>query len=542
MIERKHTNNPLQSRYIQMLLNFILVSVMLTCFALIVGYSIHTIYPTWGRLWFPILTFMITFLSLLVHYTQQVTPQFGQDKFIFILLEVVLLVLIARLVSLLSLVFLGLAVVWQEILSWQQDFLQNFFSVDMLLRTAALIVIWLLAWAFSFPLNKLEEDEVLMEQEKQGFTFTDRYQARRTLISLIFYIGFVMIILMVIWKSNRLELLKDPLPSGFFVAVLLVYFCTAFVFLALNQYAIMKARWYFSNVQVTPDLSKRWLIYSLVFIMSVLVIIAFLPTGFSLNIPDIVFWIFEAVVYVLLLVFSLLISPFVFLMDLVARQFNGQSFEEPFEPFTPETPPLIPQSPGGMPWWDVIRSILFWSVFLAVIIFTTSFYIRNRPNLKSFFNELKIAEWLKDLWQWITAGFQQAKRYAKESIQKGFDRIQSFLQNQQEKLPSLADFAKRMPPRQAVILVYIDWIRWNRRHGLVRVKSQTPKEFAQTYAQHFPNTEDVSESVNRLTETFIQARYSRQDILKDHAHEAQRLSGLIKKNFLLQKDLQESQT
>ena len=541
MSEHKHTNKSLQSRYIQMILNFMLVSIMLTCFALIVGYSIHILYPTWGLLWFPILTFIITFLSLLVHYTQHVSPQGGQDKFLFVILEVILLVLIARLVSLLSLVFMGWAVVWQEILSWQQDFLQNFFSVDMLLRTSALVVIWLLALLFSFPLNKLEEDEVLMEQEKQGFTFTDRYQARRTLIGIIFNIGFVLIILMVVWKSNQLELLEDPIPTGFFVAVLLVYFCTAFVFLAINQYAIMKARWYFSNVQVTPDLAKRWLFYSLVFIMFVLVVIAFLPTGFSFNIPDLAVWIFEAVVYVLLLLFSFLIAPFVFAMELITRLFNGQPFEEPFEQFAPEAPPLIPQSTGSMLWWDVLRSIIFWLVFLAVIIFTISFYIRNRPNLKSFFNELKVAEWLKDFWQWITESFQQARSLARETIRKGTERIQAFLHSQQDKLPTLSDLAKRLPPRQSVILVYIDWIRWNRRHGLVRAKAQTPREFAQTYNQHFPNADIVIESVDGLTETFIQARYSRKAILKEHAHEAQRLSSLIKKNFPNQQDLQESQ-
>jgi hypothetical protein len=218
---------------------------------------------------------------------------------------------------------------------------------------------WLLTWSFSAPLNQLEEDEALMEQEKLGYTFTDRYKARRNLINLVFTIGIAMILITVVWKSN-LALFPDlPRSNGIDLVVLMIYFVTGFLFLAINQYAIMKARWYFSDIPVNPDLAKRWVYFSIIFILVVILVIVFLPTNFSFGLSSIVQWLADAIYFLISLITSFIIAPFILLMMFVESLFGSEPLEQTFEPITLEPPSLIPQTTGAMPWWDIVRSIIF---------------------------------------------------------------------------------------------------------------------------------------------------------------------------------------
>lgn len=536
MNENKPLDQPLYSKHIQMALNFLMVSVMLTCFAFIVEKSIQVVYPLWGSYWFPILAFVLTFGSLLIRKAQRATPRAFQNQTLFILAEIILIILITKLISMFVMAVFGQSTIWQEIASWPQDFFQNFFNLDFLLRASGIFIIWLLTWLFSAPLNKLEENQALMEQEKLVLTFTDRYDARRKLIHLIFNIGILMLIMMVLWKSNLPIFDADPISTNIFLLVLLVYFFTAFVFLAFNQYAIMKARWFFSDIDVNPELAKRWLFYSLFFILSVLVIIAFLPTNLPLGISTIADWLSEAFIYVLSILFSILTFPIFLILALVSRLFGRETIEESFQPGEPSRD-FMPQVIGTTPWLDVVKSILFWLVFVVVVISAITYYINNRPNLKLFINDLKIFTLIKEFWRWIIQGFSEAKNASSETIQKGLEQIQTFLRNQRKKLPKLIDLAKRLPPRQAVILIYADWVHWNHQHGFKRKRSQTPYEYAQAYAERSSETIDQAKTISALTDCFIQARYSRQPILRAQAHQAQILSKQLKKNFSLKDDL-----
>lgn len=533
MNENKKFDQALTGKHEQKLLNILMVSVMLTCFAVIIGKSIQLIYPIWGSYWFPILTFLITVISLHVRQAQRATPKTFQNQTLFILAEIILLMLITKAISMFTLVFMGYTTIWLEIASWPQDFFQNFFNMDFLFRASAILIIWLLTWLFSAPINKLEEDQALMEQEKLGYTFTDRYDARRKLISLIFNLGILMILVMVLWQSNLPFFDEDLISTGILVLVLLIYFFTAFIFLALNQYAIMKARWFFNDIDVNPNLGKRWLFYSLFFIFIVILLIAFLPTNLPLGISTIAEWLSQAFIYLLSTLFSILTFPIFLILALINQLFGRETIDQTFQPSEPSTD-ILPQTVAATPWLDVVRSVLFWVVFLVIVISAIIYYFNNRPEFKNFLIELRLISLIRDFWHWLLRGFKEAKDLTSESIQSGFGKIQSFLRNQKKKFPTLFDFVKRLPPRQAVILIYADWIQWNKQHGFERKISQTPNEYAQAFTGRTPEEADLNEEISDLTKIFIQARYSRDPIFKAQAQEAQNLSKLLKKSLSLQ--------
>ncbi|MBW6465190.1 MAG: DUF4129 domain-containing protein [Brevefilum sp.] len=512
-------------------LNFLLVSVMLTCFAFIISSFLHIIAPPWGLYWFPILAFIVSLITLIARYGQQKTPGILQNKALSILVEILLIALIAKLVSLVSMLPRGWSSIWVEILSWPKDFPLNFFDLDFMLRSSGLFLIWILAWFFSLPLIQLEEDHALMEQEKLGVTFTDRYKARRSLIGLIFSLGIVMIILLGIWKSSLPFFFEEPIPTTYLVVILLAYFFTAFVFLALNQYVIMKARWYFNDIPVSPKLAQHWLFYSLVFISLVIVVIILLPTNLPLNFSQLAQWLAEAITFLVTLILSILIAPVALLISFLGSLLNVEVPEETVQRTEPEMIEMLSPTLITVPWWDVVKSILFWIVFLTVVIFAIAYYLRDKPNLLGYLRGLKVASWMRNFWQWLVRGFKTIQKTAEESFQKGIDSVNTFLRRQKLPLPPFGDLAKFLPPRQAVILVYTDWVQWNQQHGFERKPSQTPLEYAQAYHQRLPEMDDLIEPLKSLTDVFIQARYSRRTIVKAQAKQAQSLSHHLKKSF-----------
>lgn len=523
-----------------MLMNILLVSVMLTCFAVILGYAIQSVYPLWGTNWFPVFTFLIAFITMLTRYFRRFSYETSPNPIGIALVEAILIILIAKLVSIFSTVSLSGAAIWQEVASWEQNFLEAFFTIDHILRAFSLLLVWVMGWAFSAPLNQLEEDEALMQQEKLGYTFTDRYVARRQLIGLIFNMGIVMIIMLVIMNSNITITTAEPIPGTRSVRTLIIYFFTAFLFLAFNQYAIMKARWYFNDIKVSPDLAKRWISFSLFFIFLVIILIVFLPTGFTFNAGELARWISEVFISVATFLFSLIMAPFSLIVMLLERLMSDVSVEEPFLLSTPERPELFPQIVNTMPWWDVVRSLIFWLVFFVVIIYALVYYFMNKPNLSALYQNLRVIIWLKSAWSWLVQAVSKAQQATVDGLKTGWEKINTFIQNQQIKVPALMAITQRLQPRQAIILIYIDWIRWNTKQGLVRKIAQTPLEYAQVYHQKLPDGHNLHEPVMKLTDLFIQARYSRQPLIKAQVQEAQQLTQYLKTRFTEQKKMQES--
>lgn len=533
MNDLENNTRSIEQHQVLLIINFIMIGLMLACFAFILGNFFKTIFPVWETVGFSILAFLIALESLVVRYLRRHESRILHNTLLATLAELILILFVIKLISLL---ISGFSTIWVEILSWQQDFLANFFEPSYMLRALGLLLVWFLAFIFSQPLIQLEEDEELLAQEKLGYTFTDRQDARRSLISLVFILGFAMIIMMVLMKSSIELLYNTTTSASTFVIVLLIYFFAGFVFLSLNQYAIMKARWYFSDMTVNPELAKRWLLYTLSFIVVVIVLIIFLPTDFAVGFYPIARVLSEVLVFLFAIVQYVFFLPIALLITLITSLFSGEPVADQFQESLPERMPSVPQVTAIAPWWDVVKSILFWLIFLGVIIFSIRYYIKNRPDFKSLLDHIHIADWLRDFWNWIKSGFKIVRQVSSQTYQKGLDNIRTFFRNRQIKLPSLADIARRLPPRQAVILTYIDWIHWNRDHGFDRRKSQTPHEYGHAFIHYLPEADEIAHD---FTNTFIKARYTKDKIDKSTAQHTQELLSALKDTFKQKQTLED---
>jgi hypothetical protein len=378
-----------------------------------------------------------------------------------------------------------------------------------------------------------------MEQEKLGVTFNDRQEARRNLMGLVFSLGFVMLGMTVVLKGDVQFIPFIKTPTRTFLIMLMIYFALAFVFMALNQYAILKARWYFNDIQVNADLSKRWLLFTLVFIAIVILLTVFLPTEFSFGLMPVIQTLFNVIVYIFGIVQFLFLFPISFIISIFNTLLGTQESEQTIQPALPEFTPETTQTTGPLPWWDVVRSILFWVVFIVLIVLAIRYTIRNHQGLKTFFDQIQLKTWWSNFWKWVKRGFKTVSEATAATVQKGIQQVRQFFAEREAKLPKLVDLIKRLPPRQAMILTYLDWVRWNKKNGLPRQSSQTPLEYAETLNKKWPGLEN---DLTAFTADFITARYSRQDFDATQLDEAQDLLGAMKAFILSQQIQPEGET
>jgi len=523
-----HPKEPQSIKYLQTttFINFLLISLMLTCFAIVLGNFFQIINPGFRALVFQSLSFFVALESLLLRNFQRKESRFSQNQVMGTVSEIIFIILITKFLTML---IAGFSTLWGQISSWQQDFWINFFDVNTLLNVGGILFIWMLTWVFSHPLTQLEEDHSLMAQEKLGIVFTDRRKARRNLLNLIFILGFLMIILISMINYFIEIQLFIQINSKSFLPVLLLYFAAGFVFLSINQYAIMKTYWYLNEIPVNSDLTKRWILYTILFIIFVIFIIIFLPNDITLGFEPLL----EIIAQIFLFLFSifqfLIIFPIALVISLIASLFSDEPVENLIQDQVQEYIPAPPEISGSTPsWFAVIKSVLFWLVFILIIVFTIRFYFKNNNFLGSLVKNFRFVNWLKDFWKWIKEAILKIKRSTAASYKTGLKNISEYIRNRQIRLPKLAGSTRKMPPRQALIMTYLEWIQWNQQFGRERKKSETPLEYAQTYNQFYGESTTL---VNTFTNVFIDARYSKHPINDAQVKEAKRLLAKLKETF-----------
>jgi hypothetical protein len=87
---------------------------------------------------------------------------------------------------------------------------------------------------------------------------------------------------------------------------------------------------------------------------------------------------------------------------------------------------------------------------------------------------------------------------------------------------------RALDPRQRIYFFYLAMVRRGGELGVTRHPSQSPAEYAVTLRQALPPAEDDVESI---TEAFIQARYTRQEIDAPKAESVKTTWGRIRRKL-----------
>jgi hypothetical protein len=84
---------------------------------------------------------------------------------------------------------------------------------------------------------------------------------------------------------------------------------------------------------------------------------------------------------------------------------------------------------------------------------------------------------------------------------------------------------RSLDPRRRIYFFYLALIRRGNEQGLTRKPSQTPSEYAVTLEQALPA---AAEDIDSITEAFVQARYSRQEVDSSQAELVKAIWGRIR--------------
>ncbi len=402
----------------------------------------------------------------------------------------------------------------QNVMAWPKSFAESFFTLNFLFNILIVLILWASTTLFALDLLKLEDDVAYI---KGHITIGDdqRKSARASLRERYLAIGALVVFLAGIMRQSQFALSGAAPASENIVALVLLYFLLGLVLLSLAHFANLRAVWGYEQVSIQKNMASRWILYCAVFLAGLVLVVLLLPTNYSMGLFATIRFLFNWLFVIVKYLFILLLFPFYWFFRLIGSLF-GKSPGEPVQPIQPPQmefqPP--PETPTPLPGWEIFKSVMFWIVFLAIIIFAFRQYIQTNRKLAETLRRLRVWRWLADAWTWIQAQFRSAGRGVSALVEAGIRRLRNLRASATG--PDRWQFLnpRRLQPRQKVIFFYLAMLRRAGEAGTPRQPWQTPDEFSGKLKAAVP---DETDDIAALTDSFLDARYSPRDVTPERA-------------------------
>jgi hypothetical protein len=519
--------SPLRESYqvneiLSQLVSHLLVTGLMVCLAVAVRNLAERIAPGWQGGYIPWLALL---LSSEAQYSRRLTRREADlltSSFVYRLGE---WVVIAILIKLYLAASTGLDLFLREMLSWGEDFWTNFFGPEYLFVLFLAFIIWYLSGDFAGQLLELEGDRFLLEADVEVGIFSDRTAVRRGLSMRILAIGMLMVFITALLRWDYQNLWGERPVPNYSMSYVMLYFVFGLALILLAHFAARRAVWALGRVPISRDIARSWLVYGLLFLGGVSLLAFILPTGYSMGLLAVLAYLFQLLSELVYLIFYLLSLPLAYLIRLIPRSAEAPQPLEPLTPpeFTP--PPVTPNQPAGLPWLDLLRSIVFWAIFLAIVVYAFKIFIEQNEYLLDRLRKLPGWRYLAALWGWLARGSKQAGEQVRSAIRAGLLRLNRPGGESSARQPGSFLSLRSLSPRQKVLFFYLAMLRRGQESGLPRQASQTPFEYAQSLEKDLP---EVDDDLRSLTQTFVEARYSRHTITPQAAGRVRRYWGRIR--------------
>ncbi len=428
----------------------------------------------------------------------------GQEKLIFRISE---WVAIAVTVKIILYLIHGPEQLLKDLPLWQQDFFTNFFTGEYMVALVYSAGTWWSTSAFAGELDDLYDREKDAEWDELGKLQNALKGVRLRISTRVFAIGTLLVILAIISRVDASAIFRErgapPASYQSSVANVLIYFILALVLLSLTQFALMRTRWLSQRLPVSSDVTRNWLRYSLAFFALLAVVVFFLPTEYSLNLLDTLRYTLDFLVKAITFLFVLITLPLSFCLSLFRiTEPVGQDTASPV-PFQPP-PAADPRQP--LAWLEVLRSLMFWVLFVSIIVFAVRYYFMQNSGMWLALRSLPLIRWISNVLAHIRDWLKGANRQISSLVKRGIERLRP----QNVSLPTKAirrlfNLA-RLGSREKIIFYYLSLIQLGGERGLERRPAQTPYQYENRLASELP---EISQELHDLTGSFIEARYSR---------------------------------
>ncbi len=483
-------------RWVENVFRPLIVGVMMSCIALSLVDLIQLFFPDWSGVYMVVFCFLA---AVEANYSYRTIRRLGLRSGDVVRFRVVEVGLICVLVRVGSLVGLSWPEVWAELRIWPRE-PWRVFNLEVIYA----FTIALLSWAVST--NTTVDFQRIGEPPLRDKYYVYPVDA---LMSRFFWGGLLLLLTSGITRIGISELvdLRRPSVPGLVLNVL-VYFALGLAMLGQIHYAQLSQRWRKAGIDAPGELPARWVRYTLVFLGLAGLIAFLLPTGYALPLLDVIFIVLGALLYVFNVIFQLALLLLMLLMLPLAMLLGIPRDLDPY----PDRgrPPEFPSPGPGAPapgWFEVVRSIAFWVVATGVVVYVVRSYLRDRPELVEAVTSLKVfgvlRRFIAGIWRRLTRAADTARaRLARRA------RVRQPVSKEGEP-PDARPFGflrrRGRSPRERALYYYLSVLRRAAEQGYPRGGSQTPYEYDADLGPEVPQAE---EELDRLTETFVEARYS----------------------------------
>ena len=299
---------------------------------------------------------------------------------------------------------------------------------------------------------------------------------------------------------------QRPSLNGVIINVL-IYFVLGLVLLSQANLTRLMVRWRVQKIEVGPELVKTWGRYAFLFLSLIGIVIFFIPTSYTLGLLDsaaIVVQLFLSIILFLVQAIFFLISlPFALLFSLFASEAQA--------PIQPAPPPpdfsmlASPTEDTPLPWYEAIRSLIFWLIGLAILIYFAKAYLDDHPEIRQALRNWRwlnrLGALLAQLWQRVTGWVEIGLEFLPEVIRIGRSQAS-------DKASAQSGWFgfRQLSPQDRIRSYYLNVLKQMEGTQSARKTHQTPYEYEPQLRDTIP---EADAEIKGLTEAYVHARYSR---------------------------------
>jgi hypothetical protein len=402
----------------------------------------------------------------------------------------------------------GPAVFWNNFLLWPVQFPMNLVTGRFLLVLVPVLSAWAVSNLFASDLFLLGTEEAIYTDDRN-----QRTPVRTRILRRFLNLGILVIILAGIPPQN---LLPTALPvASNSVPAVVIFFVLGLILVSLTRYINLETNWWQAKLHVPVQIPQRWFAYTALILLALILLISWLPTYYGMGLLDTLNAVFSLVYQVFMTIYGLILLGITLLVNLLNKQppVDPQQIQEP--PIAPEGLPIARIATFN---WELVKSVLLWGGLIVFIIIALRQYISFNRDLAEELRRFRPVHWLMAAWEKFKASFKKANQTVGIFIQNSLKRLRR--SGSEAAKTGEWDFInpRRLSPRQKILFYYLALVRRARDAGIPRQENQTPYEYARSLTTAI---EEEKESVDAMTASFIEARYSRHDIPAREARRAE---------------------
>jgi hypothetical protein len=265
-----------------MMAGYFIIALMMVTLAVGVAQFGVRVQPGWNGAYLVAVSLFASIEAMVVR--KRVKDLEGREKWMFRISEwIAFAVVIKILIYLVN----GPAQLMRDLPLWQENFLENFFTPEYVLALVVTAAVWMSSGAYVAELEELFDRERDTSWDELGKVQNALREIRNRISSRVFIIGTAVVTLAIFSRIDASVIFRErglP-PPGYYapVANVLVYFILALVLLSQTQFALMRTRWLFQRLPISPVIAKNWIRYGFVFFIFLAAVVFFLPTEYSLG-------------------------------------------------------------------------------------------------------------------------------------------------------------------------------------------------------------------------------------------------------------------